>query len=327
MSAVDLISELQPRAMARKPRIVFPEGDDPRIVDAAVAARRLGVAQPVLVGDPDRIRASSLDLSGIEVVSAQPDADTLDAYARNISDRLGFSEKAAKRQLRKPLNLAALMVGTGEVAGMVAGLNHTTEDVIMASQLFIGLAEGADIASSYFVMTIPGWSGGVDGRLVFADCGVVPNPTAAELASIARSTADSVRSLLGWEPRVALISFSTKGSAIHPDVDKVVSALALAKAAESGLLIDGELQIDAALVPEVAAKKVEGGGVLGGSANVLVFPDLDAGNAAYKLVQRLARADAYGPVLQGFARPVSDLSRGASVEDILGCTVIVAAQT
>ncbi|TFH39980.1 MAG: hypothetical protein E4H01_17350 [Lysobacterales bacterium] len=230
------------------------------------------------------------------------------------------------RQLSEPLNFAAMMLRAGDADGMVAGLLHSTEDVILASEMFVGLADGIDIPSSYFVMDIPNWKGGEDGLIVFADCAVVTNPTSQELAGIALSSAASARNLLGWEPRVAMISFSTKGSGTHPDVDKVVEALALVRKTNPGLCIDGELQVDSAVVPSVAEKKIKGENVLKGRANILVFPDLDAGNAAYKLVQRMAGAAAYGPVLQGFAKPVSDLSRGATVDDILGAITIIAAQ-
>jgi phosphate acetyltransferase len=209
---------------------------------------------------------------------------------------------------------------------MVAGLVHATEKVILSSEMYVGLNPGVEIPSSYFVMDVPDWQGGEDGLIVFADCAVVVNPSSSELAGIALSSAASARALLGWEPRVAMISFSTKGSGTHPDVDKVVEALTIAREADPGLLIDGELQVDSAVVPVVSERKIKGENILKGRANILIFPDLDAGNAAYKLVQRLAGAAAYGPILQGFTKPVSDLSRGATVDDIVGATTIVAAQ-
>jgi phosphate acetyltransferase len=197
--------------------------------------------------------------------------------------------------------------------------------VILASQMFIGMREGILTPSSFFLMAVPDWKGSEGGLLVFADCAVNPNPTAKELADIAVSTAASVRELLDWVPRIAMLSFSTRGSASHPDADKVLEALKLVREREPDLAIDGEMQADAALVPSVAAKKMGNTGLVAGRANVLIFPDLDAGNIAYKLVQRLARADAYGPVFQGFRRPVSDLSKGASIDDIVGATILVAA--
>lgn len=236
------------------------------------------------------------------------------------------SGMVAKRMRKKPLWLAAAMVAAGEVDGMVAGLTYSTSNVIQAGQMLIGLAKGVRIPSSYFLMDIPGWSGGEDGLMVYADCGVNVNPTSEELASIAETTADTTASLLGWEPRVAMLSFSTKGSGKHPDARKVVDACDLVHAERPDLKVDGELQADAAIVPAVAAKKAGGDNLLQGRANVLVFPDLDAGNIAYKLTQRLTGGHAYGPMLQGFARPISDLSRGSSVDDIVGVATIVAAQ-
>jgi phosphate acetyltransferase len=201
---------------------------------------------------------------------------------------------------------------------MVAGLAHATQDVILASMTFIGMQEGITTPSSLFLMQVPGFEGSQGELLVFADCGVAVDPDAEELADIALTTAHTVRALLGWEPRVAMVSFSTRGSGESESVNKVLEALRLAKEREPDLLIDGEFQVDAALVPEVAARKVQGDSPVAGRANVLIFPDLDAGNIAYKCVQRLAKGDAFGPFLQGFAKTVSDLSRGSSVADVVG---------
>lgn len=323
---MDLMEGLRRRAAERYPRVVFPEAQDPRTVEAALKAKSLGIAEPILVGDPFEIAASGLDLSAVRVINPATSEQVIDAYAEAYEKEQDFPKSAVTRHLTDPLNFAAIMLRTGDADAMVAGLVHATEDVILSSEMYVGLAAGVDIPSSYFVMDVPNWSGGENGLIVFADCAVVTNPSSSELASIALSSAASARALLGWEPRVALISFSTKGSATHADVDKVVAALEIVRAADPTLSIDGELQVDSAIVPAVSEKKINGDNVLKGCANVLVFPDLDAGNAAYKLVQRLAGAAAYGPVLQGFAKPVSDLSRGASVEDILGAITMVAAQ-
>lgn len=323
---MDLMELLRERASAKHARVVFPEGGDRTIVEAAVRVKELGIAEPVLVGDRAVIEEFALDISGISIVDPAKSGEMVDRYAQDYADREGWPKRAVTRQLAEPLNLAAMMLVSGDADAMVAGMVHSTEDVILASQTYVGLAEGVVTPSSYFVMDVPEWEGGEGGLVVFADCAVVVNPTSEELAGIALSTAASVRSLLGWEPRIAMVSFSTKGSAMHPDVDKVTEALELVRRTDPQLVIDGELQIDAAIVPSVSERKIKSDNVLHGTANVLIFPDLDAGNAAYKLVQRMARAAAYGPVLQGFAKPVSDLSRGATIDDVVGAATIVAAQ-
>jgi phosphate acetyltransferase len=226
--------------------------------------------------------------------------------------------------LRDPLHFASMMVKLDEADCMVAGLSHTTGEVIMASEMIIGLQEGISTVSSTGILSIPGYEGPEGSLLGIADCAVCPAPDSKELADIAISTADTLHRLLGWEPRVALLSFSTKGSATHERVDTVLKALELVRERRPDLLIDGELQLDSAIVPEVAVRKVKGGSPVAGKANILIFPDLDAGNIGVKLVQQFAKAVAYGPLLQGFARPVSDLSRGAPVEEIVGATTMVA---
>ena len=242
-------------------------------------------------------------------------------YARINPD---FSASAVKRMLKDPLYFAAMMVKLDEADCMVAGLSHTTGEVIMASEMIIGLQEGISTVSSTGILSIPGYEGPEGSLLGIADCAVCPAPDSKELADIAISTADTLHSLLGWEPRVALLSFSTKGSASHDRVDTVLKALEMVRERRPELLIDGELQLDSAIVPEVATRKVKGGSPVAGKANILIFPDLNSGNIGVKLVQRFAKAVAYGPLLQGFAKPVSDLSRGAPAEEIVGATTMVA---
>ncbi|HUL19876.1 MAG TPA: phosphate acyltransferase [Thermodesulfobacteriota bacterium] len=327
MSA-DVMEQLQLKARANPQRVVFPEANEEKILRAARQVKEMGIAYPILVGDPKAVSGLAgsigISLDGITVVDHN-DAGKVEQFARGYAKiNPDFPGSAVKRMLKAPLYFAAMVVKLDEADCMVAGLSHTTGEVIMASEMVIGLQEGISTVSSTGILSIPGYEGPEGNLLGIADCAVCPAPDSKELADIAISTADTLHGLLDWEPRVALLSFSTKGSATHERVDTVLKALEIVRERRPELLIDGELQLDSAIVPEVAARKVKGGSPVAGKANILIFPDLNSGNIGVKLVQRFARAVAYGPLLQGFAKPVSDLSRGAPVEEIVGATTMVA---
>jgi phosphate acetyltransferase len=315
------------RAKKSPQRVVLPEGDDERTVEAACQATALGIAKISMIGHPDKMRdiakAKGLSLAGVELLDVER-LPNVEAYAAEFLDlRKGKvpSLDEALKTMRKDVYYGAMLVRKGLADTFVAGAVNTTADVSRAAIFLIGLKPGNKSLSSFFVMILPDKGFGKDGILFYSDGGFVIDPTDEQLADIAVTTAATYRELMGDEPKVALLSFSTKGSAKHERVDKVTRALALAKAKDPSMNVDGELQGDAALVASVGERKAPGSKVAG-QANVLIFPDLDSGNIAYKLTERLAHAEAYGPIYQGTAKPCSDLSRGCKASDILNVTAI-----
>lgn len=312
-------------------RIVLCEGEDPRVLAAAVRASREGVARIVLVGAPDAIRsAAERDaLSLDEIALVDPAASEWRAI---LADELvalraakGMTHELAQQEVLKPLVFAALMVRLGYADGSVAGAVHTTADVVRTAIQLIGIEPSFKLVSSFFLMMLCEPFHRYKGGLIFSDCALVVDPDAAQLAEIAMTAADSARNLLMEEPRVAMLSFSTSGSAHHAHVDKVIEATQRVKSQRPGLAIDGDVQLDAAIVAEIAERKIEHSQV-GGHANVLVFPNLDAGNIGYKLAERIGGAKAIGPLLQGLNHPANDLSRGCSAEDIYYVIAVTAVQ-
>jgi len=326
-----MLDRIRSRAAAQLKHIVLPEGEDDRTIQAAALCVADRIAQLTLIGREDIIREKAARLgasiTGVSILDHRSSRETDEYVARYYEGRRakGLTLDEARKQIADPLYFGNMMVRVGRAHGSVSGATHTTGHTVSSALRCIGPRQGLKLVSSFFLVFVPGSRLGADGSFIFADCGVVINPTSAELAEIAIASADSARALLQTEPRIAMLSFSTKGSASSPLVDKVVEATQTAKARAPELLIDGELQLDAAIIQSVAASKAPGSQVAG-QANVLIFPNLEAGNIGYKLVERLGGATAVGPILQGLAHPANDLSRGCKAEDIRDAIAITAIQ-
>jgi phosphate acetyltransferase len=329
---MDLLERIKSNARKYNKRIVLPEGSEERTLKAADILIKEGIAQIILLGSPDEI----MNEAGKHNLSAIEKATIIDPRNHSEKDRYielmvelrknkGLTHDEAAKLITDPLYLATLMIKAGDADGEVAGAINSTGDVLRPAFQYVKTKPGISVVSGAFIMILKDKNYGEDGLMVFADCAVHPDPTESELAEIAVATAGTARAIAGFEPRVAMLSFSSKGSAKHPLVDKVVNATRIAREMAPDLQIDGELQADAAIIEKIGQSKAPGS-TIAGRANVLVFPSLESGNIAYKLVQRLAGAGAIGPVLQGMAAPINDLSRGCSVSDIVNLVAITATQ-
>ena len=328
MSFIDQIKE---RAKKEIKTIILPEATDIRILKATQIVKKEQYANVILVGDTEKVneiaRENNIDISGIEIINPEKSKNT-EKYAKELYElrkNKGLTQEEAKRLVLNPVYYGMMMLKLNEADGLVSGAAHSTSDTLRPALQILKTAPDTKLVSAFFVMVVPNCEYGANGTFIFADSGLNEEPDSEKLSEIAISSSKSFKQLIGEEPKVAMLSYSTYGSAHSASTEKVIEATKKAKEKEPNLIVDGELQLDAAIIPEIAEFKAPNS-VLKGNANVLVFPDLGAGNIGYKLVQRLAKAEAYGPLCQGIAKPVNDLSRGCSAEDVAGVVAITAVQ-